>query len=59
MNGANRNFQVDRLEAGGPVIGLLPFATYEVKRCVLQQPDDLLLAYTDGISQAMSEHKEE
>ncbi len=58
MNGASRNFQVDRLEAGDPVIGLLPFETYEEKRCVLQ-PDDLLLAYTDGISQAMSEHEEE
>ena len=49
---------VERLEAGGPVIGLLPFAKYEEQRCVLQ-PRDLLLAYTDGISEAMSEHEEE
>ena len=50
--------QVERLEAGGPVIGLLPFAKYEEQRCVLQ-PGDLLLAYTDGISEAMSDHEEE
>lgn len=51
-------FQVERLEAGGPVIGLLPFAKYEEQRCVLQ-PGDLLLAYTDGISEAMTEGEEE
>ncbi len=51
-------FHVDRLEAGGPVIGLLPSAKYEEQRCVLQ-PGDLLLAYTDGISEAMTEHEEE
>jgi phosphoserine phosphatase RsbU/P len=51
-------FNVERLEAGGPVIGLLPFAKYEEQRCVLQ-PGDLLLAYTDGISEALSEHEEE
>jgi sigma-B regulation protein RsbU (phosphoserine phosphatase) len=51
-------FRVERLEAGGPVIGLLPFAKYEEQRCILQ-PGDLLLAYTDGISEAMTEHEEE
>ncbi|MGC1871823.1 MAG: SpoIIE family protein phosphatase [Acidobacteriaceae bacterium] len=51
-------FHVERLEAGGPVIGLLPIAKYEEQRCVLQ-PGDLLLAYTDGISEAMTEHEEE
>jgi phosphoserine phosphatase RsbU/P len=49
---------VERLEAGGPVVGLLPFAKYEEQRCILQ-PGDLLLAYTDGISEAMTEHEEE
>ncbi|MHB1674138.1 MAG: SpoIIE family protein phosphatase [Acidobacteriaceae bacterium] len=52
------DFQVERLEAGGPVIGLLPFAKYEEQRCVLQS-GDLLLAYTDGISEAMAENEEE
>ena len=52
------NSQVERLEAGGPVIGLLPFAKYEEQRCVLQ-PGDLLLVYTDGISEAMTQREEE
>ncbi len=51
-------FQVQRLEAGGPVIGLLPFAEYKEQRLALQ-PGDLLLAYTDGISEAMTEDEEE
>jgi sigma-B regulation protein RsbU (phosphoserine phosphatase) len=51
-------FGVERLEAGGPVVGLLPFAKYEEQRCILQS-GDLLLAYTDGISEAMTEHEEE
>lgn len=51
-------FQVQRLEAGGPVVGLLSFATYEEQRLTLQ-PGDLLLAYTDGISEAMTLEDEE
>ncbi len=47
-----------RLEAGGPVIGLLPNATY-VEDSVTLEPDDLFLAYTDGISEAMTESDEE
>ncbi len=51
-------FRVERLEAGGPVIGLLSFATYEEQRLILA-PGDLLLSYTDGISEAMTEDNEE
>ena len=51
-------FQVQRLEAGGPVVGLLSFAIYEEQRLVLQ-PGDLLLTYTDGISEAMTLDDEE
>ncbi len=51
-------FHVERLEAGGPVIGLLSFATYEEQRLILA-PGDLLLTYTDGISEAMTEADEE
>jgi phosphoserine phosphatase RsbU/P len=47
-----------RLEAGGPVIGLLPHASYEEDVLVLQ-PGEVLLAYTDGISEAMAEDDEE
>ncbi|MGC1784824.1 MAG: SpoIIE family protein phosphatase [Acidobacteriaceae bacterium] len=51
-------FEVERLEAGGPVVGLLSFATYEEQRLTLA-PGDLLLTYTDGISEAMTLEQEE
>jgi phosphoserine phosphatase RsbU/P len=47
-----------RLEIGGPVVGLLPDLRYE-EDSILLQPGDLLLTYTDGISEAMSEADEE
>ncbi len=47
-----------RLETGGPVIGLLPEASYE-QDSLLLHPGDLLLTYTDGISEAMSAADEE
>jgi len=51
-------FEVHKLEGGGPVVGMLPVAHYE--QCELQmQPGDLLLAYTDGISEAMNPLEEE
>lgn len=48
-----RHNEVHALEGGGPVIGLLPDAIYEECRLLLQ-PGDLLLAYTDGISEALN-----
>ncbi len=51
-------FDVRRLEAGGPVVGLLPVANYEEQRLQLA-PGDLLLTYTDGISEAMTTAEEE
>ncbi len=53
-----RNGQVIRLEAGGPVVGLLPFAPYTEQALALE-PGDLLLLYTDGISEAMTHDDEE
>ena len=49
---------VIRLEAGGPVVGLLPDVQYEEQSITLQA-GDLLLAYTDGISEAMTADDEE
>lgn len=54
----DESYEVQRLEAGGPVIGLLSFATYDEQRLVLR-PGDLLLTYTDGISEAMTLDDEE
>ena len=48
-----RGDEVLRLEADGPVVGLLPFAQYGQSSLVLL-PGDILLAYTDGISEAMT-----
>jgi sigma-B regulation protein RsbU (phosphoserine phosphatase) len=54
----NKTGELQRLEACGPVVGLLPFATYETVSLILQ-PGDLLIAYTDGISEAMTAEDEE
>ncbi len=50
--------EIERLEACGPVIGLLPFTWYETKHLILGA-GDLLIAYTDGISEAMTAEDEE
>ena len=46
------------LEAGGPVIGLIPNLQYEEQTVALES-GDLLIAYTDGISEAMTAADEE
>lgn len=43
--------QVMRLTIGGPCVGLLPVARFETGRIPLQ-PGDLLVGFTDGISEA-------
>jgi serine phosphatase RsbU (regulator of sigma subunit) len=40
-----------RLDGRGPVVGMLPFANYEAPSVTLE-PGDLLIVYTDGISEA-------
>lgn len=53
-----RGEETIRLEAGGPVVGLLPFAPY-VEQAVVLEPGDMLILYTDGISEAMTIQEEE
>ncbi len=48
-----RGEELHTLEGGGPVIGLLPEAEYEECHLTLER-GDLLLAYTDGISEALN-----
>jgi len=55
---ASGSYEWLRLDCGGPVVGLLPEASYE-QGSLLIQPGDLLLAYTDGISEAMNSADEE
>ena len=50
--------EVVRLEACGPVVGLFPHAEYEARSVVLH-PGDLVIGYTDGISEAMTAEDEE
>ncbi|HKD08399.1 MAG TPA: SpoIIE family protein phosphatase [Bryobacteraceae bacterium] len=53
-----RGDQTLRLEADGPVVGLLPGANYGQSQCHLQC-GDIFIAYTDGISEALNEKEEE
>jgi phosphoserine phosphatase RsbU/P len=46
------------IEANGPVVGLLPDAPYTEQSLQLR-PGDLFVAYTDGISEAMTRREEE
>ena len=47
-----------RLEAGGPVVGLLNATSY-AESCVQLQPGDTFVAFTDGICEALNETEEE
>jgi sigma-B regulation protein RsbU (phosphoserine phosphatase) len=49
---------VQRLETGGPVIGIFSQVQYEQGQIQLQ-PFDALIAFTDGISEAMTADLEE
>jgi sigma-B regulation protein RsbU (phosphoserine phosphatase) len=58
FRGAGENATVSRLEANGTVIGLLESAHYE-QGSVRLSPGDVLIAFTDGISEAMNLDDEE
>jgi hypothetical protein len=49
---------VQRLEAGGPVVGLLPSAPYD-SACLQLQPGDVLVMYSDGLTEAENAQDEE
>ncbi len=53
-----RNGQIERLRTGGTVVGLFPSVKYEVGETRLE-PKDLLLAYTDGITEPENTYGEE
>jgi phosphoserine phosphatase RsbU/P len=50
--------EVQRLETGGPVVGIFTEVHYEQAQIQLQ-PYDVLIAFTDGISEAMTADYEE
>jgi phosphoserine phosphatase RsbU/P len=49
-----RGTDVTTLERGGIVLGIMPDSTYFEQRVELA-PDDVLIAYSDGVSEAMNE----
>jgi sigma-B regulation protein RsbU (phosphoserine phosphatase) len=49
---------VQRLETGGPVVGIFSDVQYQ-QGCIQLQPGDALIAFTDGISEAMTDSYEE
>jgi len=53
-----RNGSIQRLRTGGTVVGLFPAAAYEVGEVQLES-HDLLLAYTDGITEPENTYGEE
>jgi sigma-B regulation protein RsbU (phosphoserine phosphatase) len=54
----NKEIHVVRLETGGPVIGLFREAPYQQGSLKLE-PGDILVGFTDGISEAMNSQDEE
>jgi serine phosphatase RsbU (regulator of sigma subunit) len=54
----NGNFEVHRLDEGGPVLGVLPGATYRQTRVAIL-PGDLLVVFSDGILEAANALDEE
>ena len=53
-----RDGSVVRLESGGPPVGMFPNWTYE-EGAVQLHPGDLVLAYTDGVTEAVNPAGEE
>ena len=53
-----RGIEIARLDAGGPVLGILPAARYEQARCEVR-PGDVLVLYSDGLSEATNPAGEE
>jgi len=49
----NQSGVKESIKSTGPVVGMLPAMEYQVKQVWLE-PGDILLGYTDGVSEAMS-----
>jgi sigma-B regulation protein RsbU (phosphoserine phosphatase) len=50
--------QIEELSAGGMIIGMFPVAAYE-EAAVTLQPGDVLVAFTDGVTEALDPREEE
>jgi len=54
----NDELEIQRLETGGPVMGLLPDATFKQGEQYVA-PGDLLIAFSDGVAEATNAAGEE
>jgi sigma-B regulation protein RsbU (phosphoserine phosphatase) len=54
----HRENRMDRLDEGGPVLGVLPMARYAAG-AVQINPSDTLILYSDGVNEALNEREEE
>ena len=52
------DWEIRRLEAGGPVLGILADARYDCGE-VMVEPGDLLVIFSDGIVEALNANEEE
>jgi phosphoserine phosphatase RsbU/P len=50
--------EVESLSGGGPVLGIIPFATYQ-QQSTRFEPGDLLVIYSDGVTEANNISEEE
>jgi sigma-B regulation protein RsbU (phosphoserine phosphatase) len=53
-----RNGEVTPLDSNGTVVGAFPFSKYN-ESCVILEPGDLLICYTDGITEPENAYGEE
>jgi sigma-B regulation protein RsbU (phosphoserine phosphatase) len=58
VRGLNGDSRLFRLEPSGPPVGLLPNSPYEQNAFALQ-PGDIVVLFTDGISESMNSEDEE
>ncbi len=52
------NGHTERLSDGGPLLGIIPYASYDTSHITLA-PNDLIVMYTDGVTEAMGKAMEE
>jgi len=55
---ARKDGSMELLKTGGPIVGALLHMEYESDTVILG-PDDMLVLFTDGLSEAMDEHETE
>jgi sigma-B regulation protein RsbU (phosphoserine phosphatase) len=54
----NGRTRIERLHEGGPVLGLLPAATYSAAAVEIEA-SDMLILYSDGINEATNQNDEQ